>query len=81
MTDFYDAPEDVITLGPIFVATYESDSSCCRNLIEEGDRVRADGSGGWCHADAQCERVVLGDGPPPTKPCTSCFTYHAGECA
>lgn len=52
MTDdlFEDSAEP---LSPAFTATY--DCECSEgDWIEEGDRIRADGEGGWMHADGEC---------------------------
>lgn len=72
--------------GPIFTATYESDDACCGEGIQPGEDIRADGSGGWIHADDSCEAIA---GPArgrrerqmPQQPvCSRCFCAHAGEC-
>lgn len=53
--DLFDDPSSG-KLGPIFPAGYETDDACCGYGIEAGDKIRADGSGGWIHADEECER-------------------------
>lgn len=60
LDDFWDDAPDLTgpELGPIFTATYESDSSCCGDLIVPGEDIRADGCGGWIHASDECERAV-----------------------
>lgn len=58
--DLFDEPEDVPRFGPIFTATYESDCESCDEGIVAGEDIRADGRGGWIHADDQCERVARG---------------------
>lgn len=54
---FDDAPEGS-RLGPVFAATFESEDACCGEGIEPGEDIRADGQGGWIHADDQCERLA-----------------------
>ena len=44
--------------GPVFMATYESDDDCCGEGIVAGEDIRADGRGGWIHADDNCERMA-----------------------
>ena len=61
MTDseFYDEPSPIpMTMGPVFVASYESDCPSCDEPIVPGEDIRADGHGGYIHADTQCERVA-----------------------
>jgi hypothetical protein len=78
--DFFDEAEPRSPMGPIFTAQYECDDSCCGEGIVPGEGIRADGHGGWIHADDQCERMALA--PPRQTPpsCPSCFLVHAGEC-
>ena len=57
--DLFDDPEDVPKFGPVFTATYDSEDACCGKGIESGQTVRADGQGGWIHADDECERLTL----------------------
>lgn len=45
-------------LGPIFCAEFESEDSCCGEGIVPGEDIRADGHGGWVHADTTCEKLV-----------------------
>jgi hypothetical protein len=86
VSDFYDEatePEES-GLGPIFTATYESDSSCCGEPIQPGEDIRADGSGGWIHADDVCERTIrvpVPDARASGRLCPLCFCFHAGECS
>jgi len=47
--------DDVHSFGPVFTASYETDDSCCGNGIEPGELIRADGRGGWIHAENGCE--------------------------
>lgn len=77
MSDFYDTAYEEPAVGPVFHASFESDSACCGDLIEPGDRARADGYGGWIHANGRCDAPIKS----PSTPCLSCFTIHAGECA
>lgn len=42
-------------LGPVFTATYGSEDDCCGEGIEPGDRIRADGHGGWIHEGCEDE--------------------------
>jgi hypothetical protein len=54
---FEDAQES-FTFGPVFMAQYACDDDCCGEGIEPGEDIRADGQGGWIHADMTCERVA-----------------------
>lgn len=71
--------DDADSLGPIFTATFESEDACCGDGIVPGEKIRADGAGGWIHAVAGCEGLA------PERPgavivtvaCTSCFLVHA----
>jgi len=63
MSDFYDVAEDLAPpakprLGPIFTAAYETECESCEDPIQSGEDTRADGRGGWIHADDQCERIA-----------------------
>jgi hypothetical protein len=92
--DFYDLPPlapkwsgplSTQGLGPIFTATYESECKSCDDLIVPGEDARADGRGGWIHADTMCEKVAEAvssgsDDRAGGRLCPSCFTFHAGEC-
>ena len=92
--DFYDDPvhvaeDDSQGFGPVFAATYEGEDSCCGEGIVPGEDIRADGDGGWIHADDQCERMVLpirkamdraASSRTERLACPSCFLIHAGEC-
>jgi hypothetical protein len=51
-----DAPSS--RLGPVFRATFESEDACCGEGIVPGEDIRADGSGGWIHADTTCEKLA-----------------------
>lgn len=55
-----DDAEDAPRFGPVFMATYESECESCDEGIVAGEDIRADGRGGWIHADDQCERVARG---------------------
>jgi hypothetical protein len=95
MDDFWDDPGALPPkpadwtgpdLGPIFTATYESDSACCGEMIMPGEDARADGRGGWIHADTSCEAIVRAvatgsDDLAAGRLCPQCFCFHAGECA
>jgi hypothetical protein len=95
MNDFYDDATPVRSarprgdLGPIFTATYESDAACCSEVIQPGEDIRADGRGGWIHADDQCEEIALiGTRPAPSRTtgqiCPRCWFIHGPgqqECA
>lgn len=50
--------DEADSFGPVITATYEGEDSCCGMGIEEGDRIRADGQGGWIHANEDCERMA-----------------------
>lgn len=53
--------------GPIFVAQYDNTlCSGCGDYVEPGEDLRADGTGGWVHADDECEALFLGQSPRPT---------------
>lgn len=56
--DLFDDAQDAPRLGPVFTATYDCDDACCGEGIYEGEQIRADGSGGWTHADDTCERLA-----------------------
>jgi hypothetical protein len=56
--DFFESAEETPALGPIFMATYETDDACCGQGIQPGEDIRADGRGGWIHADDGCERMA-----------------------
>jgi hypothetical protein len=66
-----------VQMGPVFTATYDSEDSCCGGGIEEGNSIRADGHGGWVHADCKDAEQA-----PPVKiePCPKCFLVHAWAC-
>lgn len=71
--DFYDDAEDPNDLpGPIFTATFDSEDACCGHGIEAGERIRADGDGGWVHA--ACQEMT------GAAACGRCFLVHKGEC-
>lgn len=48
--------EEESQLGPVFTATHDGDCESCHAGIWAGESIRADGSGGWIHADDPCER-------------------------
>lgn len=80
MTDLWvepDGPEP--EMGPIFTATYESDSYCCGDLILPGEDIRGY-RGGWIHADDECERLATSIGLNHGQRCPVCTAIHAGEC-
>lgn len=56
--DLFDDAQDRPRFGPVFMSTYESDDTCCGEGIVAGEDIRADGRGGWIHADAECERLA-----------------------
>ena len=65
-------------LGPVFTATYESDAACCSEPIVPGEDIRADGRGGWIHADDQCEAIALVGLERSRSPmCPRCWCQHA----
>ncbi|GIF14805.1 hypothetical protein [Actinoplanes teichomyceticus] len=35
--------------GPVITARFPGSDACCGEGIEAGDRIRADGHGGWIH--------------------------------
>ena len=82
----WSGPLSIQGLGPIFTATYESDCTSCDDPIVPGEDARADGHGGWIHADDQCERIATAERPTrtPGRPgmpmCPRCWLHHAGEC-
>lgn len=50
--DLFEPSED--PLPPVFTATY--DCECSEgDYIEAGEQIRADGQGGWVHADGKCD--------------------------
>jgi hypothetical protein len=56
--DFFDSAREPVRLGRIFMAQHESEDSCCGEGIVPGEDIRADGQGGWIHADDSCGRMV-----------------------
>lgn len=72
-------------LGAVFTAEYEGSCSGCEDPVVPGEDVRADGQGGYVHADDQCERAVAG-APVRSRPaeisCSRCFQLRAsnGSC-
>jgi hypothetical protein len=42
-------------LGPVSTATHGGEDDCCGEGIEPGDRIRADGHGGWIHEGCEEE--------------------------
>jgi hypothetical protein len=61
VSDFYDAadaPSPRDKFGPIFTATFDTECESCEDPIVPGEDARADGRGGWIHADDQCEKVA-----------------------
>jgi len=59
-TDLFDdaGQESASPFGPVFAATFESEDACCGEGILPGEDIRADGQGGWIHADDGCERMA-----------------------
>lgn len=53
----FDDAQKTFTFGRIFMAQHESDDDCCGEGIQPGEDIRADGRGGWIHADDTCERL------------------------
>ncbi len=94
MSDFWDDPVHVVEddsrgFGPVFAATHETDSACCEDLILPGEDARADGRGGWIHADDSCEAIAAGTDLETSRtpvavmspvPCSRCTASHPGEC-
>lgn len=83
--DLWDEPMDG-QFGPVFTASHESGCASCPEPILPGEDARADGEGGWIHADDQCEkwaRLTDQERHPGVKmrPCSECFMIHVGECA
>lgn len=81
--DLFEPAEPATAFGPVFTATYESHCASCYELIVPGEDARADGAGGWIHADDQCERIATPHRPTRGRrliPCPDCRLYHAGEC-
>lgn len=56
--DLFDDPEDAPRFGPVFMAGYECECESCDEGIVAGEDIRADGRGGWIHADTHCERMA-----------------------
>lgn len=56
MTDLFDEPAPQSRLGPVFLASFDSECPACGWEIEAGDKIRADGRGGFIHADEECEK-------------------------
>lgn len=59
-SDLFDNAEPASRFGPTFMAEFESEDSCCGEGIVPGEDIRADGHGGWIHADTTCERLASG---------------------
>jgi hypothetical protein len=85
LDDLYDAPEgphpaagDPRGLGPIFTAGHHSEDTCCGDGIVPGEDIRADGAGGWIHADDQCEKLAARQSASGGRAiaCPSCFMIH-----
>lgn len=58
-SDFFDdTPSGNIKLGPVLMAQFESEDSCCGDGIMPGEDIRADGEGGWIHAREDCEGMA-----------------------
>lgn len=56
--DLFDDAEDFPAFGPVFTAEHESEDACCGEGVVPGEDIRADGRGGWIHADDGCERMA-----------------------
>ena len=56
--DLFDDASEPVRLGPVFMATYEGECTSCDEVIQPGEDIRADGAGGWIHADDMCEKVA-----------------------
>lgn len=71
-------------MGPVFTADYQGLCSGCDEPIIPGEDIRADGQGGYMHADERCQRAVTGapHRGRPLLPCTVCFQVPAvnGAC-
>lgn len=50
----YSAGPIKMDLGPVFIARFQSECSA-GDRIEEGDEIRTDGQGAYCHAREDCE--------------------------
>ncbi len=46
---------DTPRLGPVFTASFPGEPACCEQGIDVGDRIRADGEGGWIHEECEGE--------------------------
>jgi len=46
-----DAPPEIRSLGPFFAAAYPGRCSDCDGYFGDGDRIRADGEGGYLCTD------------------------------
>lgn len=60
MTDFWEGAEQAPAprFGPVFVASFETECESCEDSIQPGEDARANGRGGWIHADTMCEKVA-----------------------
>ena len=56
--DLFDDAAPASPFGPVFTAEFESEDACCGEGILPGEDIRADGQGGWIHADDGCERMA-----------------------
>lgn len=70
------AANDEPMLGPVIVAEFDSEDSCCGMGIQAGDDIQSDGMGGWIHVG--CSSAEAGRRP---RYCGTCLTVHAGACA
>lgn len=55
---FDNTDEDAPKFGPILTAQMHGPDACCDEGIVPGEDIRADGRGGWIHADDTCERLA-----------------------
>lgn len=49
--DLFSVPEKPSKLGPVFRAEFDSECDGCGFSIDEGEEIRADGSGGFIHVE------------------------------
>lgn len=57
-SNLFDSAEEFPQFGPVFMATHDGEDACCGEGIVAGEDIRADGHGGWIHADDGCERMA-----------------------
>lgn len=42
-------------LGAVVMARWNTEDACCGEGIDEGDRIRSNGEGGWIHEECEAD--------------------------